>query len=241
MNSTNFEQRQSPSPMDAREERLFEQHRGLARKLARRYRQTTVPLEDLEQVACIGLLLAVKRYDPERGRSLASFAIPTILGEIKRHLRDNSRTVHVTRGAQESSARVRSARDELMSREGRAPSVQQLAQYMECDIEEVIDGLFALNAYDIKPFDQPATGEPDGLTFADTIGAADEGFELAEDRIALQRAMPELSDREREVLRLRFVAEQTQSKVAEQLGCSQMQVSRIQSNAIRKLRETICA
>lgn len=222
--------------------RMFEAYQPLARKLARRYTQTSIPLEDLQQVAYIGLLLAVDRFDPARGRPFATFATPTILGEVRRHLRDHSRPVHVTRAAQERSAAVRGAREQLTSEHGRAPTAQQLAQFLEMDLEHVIDGLLAHAAYETKTFDAPVSATEEGAaSLAELLGDDDPGYDRVEASVDLQSALARLEARERQVLEMRFREEMTQARIAEELGCSQMQVSRIEAKALRTLRRYVRA
>ena len=174
-------------------ERMFEEYQPLARKLARRYAQTSVPLEDLQQVAYVGLLLAIDRFDPSVGRAFPSFAIPTILGEVRRHLRDHSRPVHVTRAAKERSAVVRRAREQLTSERGRPPIAQQIAQFLEMDLEYVIDGLLADATYDTKAFDEPVGETAEGATLADLLGEDDPGYNSAEARV-VPSALEELGN-----------------------------------------------
>jgi RNA polymerase sigma-B factor len=218
-------------------ERMFEEYQPLARKLARRYAQTSIPLEDLQQVAYVGLLLAIDRFDPGVGREFPSFAIPTILGEVRRHLRDHSRPVHVTRAAKERSAAVRRAREQLMRERGRAPTAQQIAQFLEMDLEHVIDGLLADATYDTKAFDEPVGETAEGATLADLLGEDDPGYNSAEARVVVRSALEELGARDRRVLQMRFLEEMTQTCVADILGCSQMQISRIEAKALRIMRE----
>jgi len=216
---------------------LVDRFMPLARKLARRYAGLE-PVDDLLQVASIGLLKAIDRFDPGRGAAFSSFAVPTILGELKRHFRDTGWFVHVPRRAQELALKVQEAQERLSASSERSPTVQELAHYMEISVEEVIDALEAGAAHHSTPLDAPV-GRQDGerATLADTFGAEDDRFELIDARVTLGAVAGELSERERLVLTLYFLEERTQSQIAEELGVSQMQVSRILRRAVERLRE----
>ncbi|MCW3031871.1 MAG: polymerase, sigma 28 subunit, Sig subfamily, partial [Solirubrobacterales bacterium] len=212
----------------AARETLVEQFLPLARKLARRYGRSSMPIEDLVQVASLGLIKAIDRFDVERGGTLSSFAIPTILGELRRHFRDTGWSVHVPRGAQERALRVRDASERLERDTGRPPTVNQLAEFLELDVEEVLDALQAFNGYEPTSLDTPRVPEEGAAgTLAEMFGAEDEGYELAEDLTVLGDALARLPEREREILRMRFAEELTQSQIASRTGISQMQVSRL--------------
>ena len=221
-------------------EALITHHIPLARRLAARYRSAHDGDEDLVQVAMLGLIGAVDRFDPERATSFASFAIPTILGELKRHFRNTGWAAHVPRRAQELSLRVEHASRELMTQSGRAPTVPALAQYLELDIDDVIEGLEAGGAHHATSLDAPvgraANGE-DSEPLAETIGADDERLRLAETRMSLGSAIRRLPPQEREALSLRVNDELLQVEIAERLGCSQMQVSRLLRRAAGRLRD----
>jgi RNA polymerase sigma-B factor len=222
----------------AREE-LFEQFRPLARRLAGRYSNPHEPLEDLVQVAYVGLLGAVDRFDPRRGVRFPSFAIPTILGELKRYFRNTGWSAHVPRGAQEMALRVDRAARRLAADTGRAPNVEQLAQYLEVDVEDVIGGLDAGSAHYSISLDAPAPGgdaeEPQSL--GDGLGNRDEGYGLVEAKLSLAAAMTRLPLLERRALTLRLDEELKQAEIAQRLGCSQMHVSRLLRRAQARLVE----
>jgi RNA polymerase sigma-B factor len=221
----------------AREE-LVERFLPLARKLARRYAGAREPFDDLLQVASLGLVKAVDRFDPARGTAFSSFAVPTILGELKRYFRDLGWSVHVPRGAQEMALRIEDACHKLTVKHGRAPSVSVLAEYTELSIEDVLDGLETAAAHHSVSLDAPHDdGEGGSGTLADTFGEDDERFELVEASVTIAAAAQSLSARERRVLILRFVEDRTQTQIAELIGVSQMQVSRILRGALEKLRE----
>jgi RNA polymerase sigma-B factor len=221
----------------AREE-LLRRFLPLARKLARRYASSREPFDDLLQVASLGLVKAVDRFDPARGNAFSSFAVPTILGELKRYFRDLGWSVHVPRGAQELALKVQEAQERLTNRTGRSPSVASLAEYLELSIEEVVEALETAAAHRATSLDAPIDAE-DGETgtLADRFGNEDEGFELVEATATIGVAARQLSERERQVLALRFLEDRTQTEIAEEIGVSQMQVSRILRRAINRLTE----
>jgi RNA polymerase sigma-B factor len=222
----------------ARDE-LFERFLPLARRLARRYVSSHEPFEDLVQVASVGLLAAIDRFDPERGIAFQSFAIPTILGELKRHFRNTGWAVHVPRSAQELALRIDQAVREIETKLGRHPSVQEVAEYLEVSAEDVLAGLDAAGAHYAMSLDAPVTtADPEeGATVIDTIGRADEGYGLSEMKLSLAVAVGRLPYLEREALSRRLEGERTQTDVGRELGCSQMQVSRLLRRAASHLRE----
>jgi len=220
-------------------EALVQQFLPLARTLARRYRGTSEPLEDLLQVASVGLLKAIDRFDPDRGHPFRSFAVPTILGEMRRYFRDSSWAVHVPRGTQERALRVREAQDLLANERGRAPTMGQLAEYLELGTEEVVDALQAIQGYETLSLDAPSRGagaEEDAMTFGDAVGDEDEHFELVELGATVAAALAGLPSRERLILRMRFAEDLTQTEIAARVGVSQMQVSRLLRRSLDRLR-----
>ena len=222
----------------AARDQLVERFLPLARKLARRYTGAHEPFEDLLQVASYGLLKALDRFDLDRGTAFSSFAVPTIVGELKRYFRDLGWSAHVPRGAQELALKLHSAQEKLTTQTGRSPTVAELAQYLELSIEDVLDGLEAAAAHHSSSLDAPhddGDGEPG--TLADTFGEQDAGFQLVEDLTTVATAMQTLSERERQVLQLRFLQDRTQSEIANEIGVSQMQISRILRRAITTLNE----
>ena len=221
----------------ARDE-LVELFLPLARKLARRYTGANEPFDDLFQVASYGLLKALDRFDPVRGIAFSSFAVPTIVGELKRYFRDLGWSVHVPRGAQELALKIQQAQEKLTTSTGRSPTVHELAQYMELSIEQVLDGLEAAAAHHAASLDVPNDdSDGDAGTLADTFGVEDAGFTLVENSATVAAALHLLSDRERHVLMHRFFEDRTQSEIAAVIGVSQMQISRILRQAIRRLTE----
>lgn len=217
---------------------LVERYLPLARKLARRYTGAREPFEDLLQVASLGLVKAVDRFDPSRGTAFSSFAVPTIVGELKRYFRDLGWSVHVPRGAQEQALRIEAAQEALSARTGRPPSVQELAQYLELSIEEVLESLETAAAHHSFSLDVPRDdGEGESSTLADTFGEEDERYEIVEASATIASAARRLSPRERRILGPRFLKDLTQTQIAAEIGVSQMQVSRILRRALARLRE----
>jgi RNA polymerase sigma-B factor len=243
----------TPSPRAADDRRLFERYRStgdraardaivdrflpLAYHLARRYRGGGDHLEDLMQVASLGLLNAIDRYDPERGIAFSSFAVPTILGEIKRYFRDKGWAVRVPRELQERSLTVDRLAVELESELGRTPTAAQLAERMETSVEQVLEARVASWAHHGVSLDRPAGDEDDERrTLGDTLGYVDDSFSHVEGSVTFDHMLAGLSDRERAVLDLRFREDLTQAEIGERVGISQMHVSRLIRQAIDQLR-----
>jgi RNA polymerase sigma-B factor len=221
----------------ARDE-LIVRYLPLARKLARRYVGAREPLDDLVQVASLGLVNAIDRFDPERGIAFSSFAVPTIVGELKRYFRDCGWSVHVPRGAQEMALKVGKAVEKLSAGSGRQPTVQELAGYLEWSIDDVLDALEVSEAHHATSLDAPCDdGDGESATLGDSLGDLDPSFESVDDLVTIAAAARDLTPRERDVLRLRFVEDRTQTQIAETIGVSQMQVSRILRGAVGRLKE----
>ena len=221
-------------------ERLAERYLPLARRLARRYQRSEEPLEDLVQVASLGLLKAIDRFDTDRDIAFSSFAVPTILGELKRHFRDRTWSVRVPRDLQELVLRVDRAVAELSLGKHRAPTVAELAEALDATEEQVLEALQAADAYHAGSLDAPRPGrtgaEVPGESLADALGEEEDGFERAEERATLAPLLAHVSSRERLVLRLRFGEDLTQAEIGERIGVSQMQVSRLIRHALIRLR-----
>ena len=225
----------------AREE-LVERYMPLARRLARRYLGAREPFDDLVQVASLGLVKAIDRFEPARGNAFTSFAVPTILGELKRYFRDLGWAVHVPRGAQERALKLEEAQRELASKSGRAPTIQEPATYMELSLEDVLDGLEAAGAHHSMSLETPCQdGDADGGTIADLLGEEDKRFELIDAGASIAKAAARLSERERRILALRFIEDRTQTQIAKIEGVSQMQVSRVLRRAVARLGELVQA
>jgi len=219
-------------------DQLAEQFLPLAKSLARRYRRSSEPLEDLVQVASLGLIKAIDRFDPSRGLAFSSFAVPTILGELKRYFRDSGWAVHVPRGAQERSRKIEEASRVLTGGTGRPPTVTELSQFLELSQEEVLEGLEAGQAYSTVSLDAPRPADDDGgETYVDTIGGEDHRLAIADELVSTEMAISRLDTRDRRILYLRFVEDLTQTEIAEQIGVSQMQVSRLLRRSLTRLRE----
>jgi RNA polymerase sigma-B factor len=219
-------------------EQLVERFLPLARQLARRYQRGGEQLDDLVQVASLGLLKAIDRFDPARETAFSSFAVPTILGELKRHFRDKGWSVRVPRDLQEMAVKVDRVADEMSRELGRAPTPAELAERTGATQEQVLEAREASGAYRAVSLDRPRTeDEDDGDSYADAVGADDPGFRLAEDAATVERLMRVLDDREREVLRLRFEEDLTQSEIGQRVGVSQMHVSRLIRQSIARLRD----
>lgn len=233
-----FTQWQKSGDRRAREA-LVERFLPLARGLARRYVGTHEPIDDLTQVAYVGLIKAIDRFDASRGNRFAAYAIPTILGELRRHFRDTTWAVHVTRSGQERAMEVEQADELLTSKRGHPPTIGEIAEYLERDQEEVLDALQVAQARSAVSLDAPrpgGRGEEDLEPHADIIGVLDEGYALVEDSSAAAHALSSLATRERHILYLRFVEEMTQSEIATQVGISQMQISRLLRHSLDRMR-----
>jgi RNA polymerase sigma-B factor len=225
----------------AREE-LIERYLPLARRLARRYQRSEEPLEDLTQVASLGLLKAVDRYDTSRHTAFSSFAVPTILGELRRHFRDRTWSVRVPRELQELALRVDKTAAALSTEHGRASTVAEIAAALDVSEEQVLEALQAAGAYRAGSLDAPRAGggeDSSGESVGDAIGVREGGFERAEERATLGPMFAHITERERLVLTLRFAEDLTQAEIGERIGVSQMQVSRLIRQALARLRETL--
>jgi RNA polymerase sigma-B factor len=211
----------------------------LARRLASRYRHTSESLEDLTQVAYVGLVLAAERYDPERGTSFTSYAIPTIVGELRRYIRDHAWAARVPRGLQENVLRITSASGDLSGRLGRAPTVAELAKETGLDSEQVVEAMAAASAYEAESLDTRAGADDDGARepLVATLGTVDPGYELVEYGVSMRPAMAELTEQERLIVAMRFFEDLTQSEIARRTGVSQMQVSRVLRRAVDHLHK----
>ena len=215
---------------------LVERTLPLARTLARRYANKGEALDDLEQVAALGLVKAIERFDLDREVRFTTFAVPTIAGEIKRHFRDRGWMVRVPRDVQELSARLAIVRERLTRELGRSPTVQELARAAEAGIEQVLEALGAADAYRALSLDEPLG---DGLGPMESLGSDDAGFERVEQRALLRSGLTHLPAREREILHLRFYEGLTQREIAGRVGVSQMHVSRLIRRSIDALREQL--
>jgi RNA polymerase sigma-B factor len=217
---------------------IIEHFMPLARSCAARYRRRNEPFDDLEQVAYMGLVKAVDRYDPSQGVAFSSYAVPTIMGELKRHFRDRTWAVRPPRDLQEEWLRVERAVKELTEQHGRKPTVEEIAQRMGSTEEDVLEALNVRNGLTATSLDAPrkGTGDDGGDAMVDLLGSTDNDFRLAEARATLSSLMSILTDRERLIVRLRFEQDLTQDQIGEMVGLSQMQISRILRSSIERLR-----
>jgi RNA polymerase sigma-B factor len=222
----------------AARDQLVDRFMPLARQLARRYQRGQEPLDDLVQVASIGLIKAVDRFDPERGTAFSSYAVPTILGELKRYFRDVGWALHVPRGMQERVLEMNGAVARLSRELGRSPSVTEVASELDIPPEEVLEAMEAAVAYEAVSLESPRPGDPDdeGDRAGNAVGTEDERFELIELGAAIAPTLRALPERDRLVLHLRFVEDLTQSEIASRVGVSQMHVSRLIRRALTRLR-----
>jgi RNA polymerase sigma-B factor len=222
-------------------ETLIHRFLPLAQRLARRYYGGGEPLEDLYQVACMGLVKAVDRYDDSRGVSFSSYAVPTITGELKRHFRDNAWAVHVPRGLRERALEVHKQSRDITEGTGRTPRTSELATRLGIDEAQVNEALRAYTAFDAVSLDAPVGHGDDSepQLRLDTVGRLDDGYELTDDRLTIAEAVRRLPAQERLVLQMRFGEERTQSDIAERIGVSQMQVSRILRRTLDRLEATV--
>ncbi len=224
---------------------LIEMNMSLVRFCARRFRaRGAEEMEDILQVGTIGLIKAIDRFDLCREVEFTTFAVPYIVGEMKRFFRDTSWSVHVPRRLQELRVELAKARDHLTAVLDAPPSVAELAAYLELTEDEVVEGLVASNGYTASSIDLPADGdggEDTGRSYADVLGGPDPAMELVEDFTTLAPMLDDLDDRERRILRMRFGHEMTQAQIGAELGCSQMHVSRLLSRTLAKLRAGMLA
>lgn len=217
---------------------LITAHLPIARHIARRFVHRGEPQEDLEQVAMLGMINAVDRFEPDRGSDFLSFAVPTITGEIRRYFRDRAWSVQLPRRLKELHLSIKSAAAELTQSQGRTPRPSEIAGHLGITTDEVLDGLNAAAAYRSDSLDRQLGDAPD-VTVKDTLGTADAALDLVEDRESVKPLLAMLAERERTVLLLRFFRGLTQARIAEELGVSQMHVSRLLAQTLAKLREQV--
>ena len=216
---------------------LVEMHLPLVEYLARRFRNRGEPLDDLVQVATIGLIKSVDRFDLERGVEFSTYATPTIVGEIKRHFRDKGWAIRVPRRLQEMKLSLTKATSDLSQRNGRAPTVAELATHLGMSEEDVLEGLESANAYSTISLDAHDSGDDESPAVADSLGVTDEALEGVEYRESLKPMLEQLPPREKKILLLRFFGNMTQSQIAAELGISQMHVSRLLARTLTQLRD----
>lgn len=212
-------------------------HLPVAIHIARRFSHRGEPQEDLQQVATVGLINAVDRFEPDRGSDFLSYAVPTITGEVRRHFRDQAWSMRVPRRLKDLHVSIGTAVSELSQRLGRAPRPSEIASHLQCSTEDVLEGLEAASAYRSASLDEMLTDESSGQTTADTLGAADSALEQVEYQEAVRPLLESLPERERTIIMLRFFGNLTQTQIAEKVGISQMHVSRLLAQTLAQLRE----
>ncbi|ALX49136.1 RNA polymerase sigma factor SigB [Lentibacillus amyloliquefaciens] len=222
-------------------EKVVLTYTDLVESIARKYSKNSSIHEDLSQVGMIGLIAAVRRYDPSYGKSFESFAIPTIIGEIKRFIRDKTWSVHVPRRIKELGPKIRKAVDELTTENQDSPTVPEIADYLNVSEEEVLETMEMGKSYKALSVDRKIEADSEGSTVAilDLVGNSDSGFDNVDQRMLLEKILPVLSEREQEILRCTYFEHMSQKETGERLGISQMHVSRLQRRSLRKLREAL--
>lgn len=225
--------------MDARE-KLVMSHLNLVRFIANKFKNRGEPIDDLVQVGYLGLLKAIDRFDPSRGLEFTTFATPTIMGEIKRHFRDKGWSVRVPRRLQELSAKVNQATDTLTSQLQRSPTIAEIADYLDATVDEVLEAMESSSAYSSVSLEAPSGADDDDIpSVIDRYATEDSDLAFTDDRIIIEEALASFSPRERDVIEMRFLKGMTQIEIAEKLGISQVQVSRLLRRTLKKIQDKI--
>ncbi|TFB13241.1 RNA polymerase sigma factor SigB [Filobacillus milosensis] len=234
------ELRESPGD-EVIQEKIVLKYENLVHSIAKKYSKNSSIHEDLVQVGMLGLIAAVNRYDDTFGKSFESFAIPTIIGEIKRYIRDKTWSVHVPRRIKELGPKIKKAVEELTTENQYSPSVQEIANYLEVSEEEVLEAMEMGQSYNALSTDRQIEADSDGstVTILDLVGSQDDGYEQTDYKLLVEKLLPLLSEREQDILKCTFFENLSQKETGEKLGLSQMHVSRLQRRALRKLRESI--
>lgn len=234
-----FRRYKEQGDMDARE-KLVMSHLNLVRFLANKFKNRGEPLDDLIQVGYLGLLKAIDRFDPSRGLEFTTYATPTILGEIKRHFRDKGWSVRVPRRLQELSAKVNQATDTLTTELQRSPKVEEIAAYLNTSVDDVLEAMESSSAYSSVPLEGSGSSDSDDApSIIDRYADEDNALTFTDDRLVIEDALKSFSPREREVIELRFLKGMTQIEIAEKLGISQVQVSRLLRRTLKKIQDKI--
>ncbi len=220
-------------------DRLITEHLTLAENIAKRFSGRGEPFDDLLQVARTGLIHAVDRFDPSRGSDFLAFAVPTIMGEVRRYFRDTGWSMRVPRGLKDLQQALSKATGTLTHELGRSPTPSELATHLDIDVETVREGLLAAEAYHPASLDAPARGTDDTTTVGDGLAVEDSELARSDDHLTLQVALAELPPRERAIVKMRFVDELSQSQIAQRIGVSQMQVSRLLAKSLGQLRDRV--
>ncbi len=223
---------------DARQQ-LIVNHLNLVRFLASKFKNRGEPLEDLVQVGTIGLIKAIDRFDPDRGLEFTTYATPTIMGEIKRHFRDKGWSVRVPRRLQELSQKVSQATEELTRELQRSPSVEEIANRIGASVDDVLEAMESSSAYSAVPLEGGGSDDEETPAVIDHYATVDQDLESTDDRIVLESAIADFSPREQEIIRMRFLEGMTQVEIAERLGISQVQVSRLLRRTLKHIQEKI--
>ncbi|MFC7493756.1 MULTISPECIES: RNA polymerase sigma factor SigF [unclassified Nocardioides] len=229
----------SDASRDSARESLVHLHLPLVEHCARRFRNRGEPLEDLVQVGTIGLIKSIDRFDSDRGVEFSTYATPTIIGEIKRYFRDKGWAIRVPRRLQELRMQIGTASAELTQSLGRSPTPRELAEAIGCTVEEIVEGIESSNAYSTLSLDASDDGDDGAATMLDAIGVDDEGLEHVEIRESIKPLLDRLAPREKKILLLRFFKNMTQSQIAEEIGVSQMHVSRLLNRTLEQLRTSL--
>ena len=234
-----FRRYKEEGDMDARE-KLVMSHLNLVRFLANKFKNRGEPIDDLVQVGYLGLLKAIDRFDPSRGLEFTTYATPTILGEIKRHFRDKGWSVRVPRRLQELSAKVNQATDTLTTQLQRSPTIEEVADYLDASVDEVLEAMESSSAYSSVPLEGTGSSEGEDVpSIIDRYASEDNELSFTDDRLVIEEALQSFSPREREVIELRFLKGMTQIEIAQQLGISQVQVSRLLRRTLKKIQDKI--
>ena len=215
-------------------------HLNLVRFIANKFKNRGEPIDDLIQVGYLGLLKAIDRFDPSRGLEFTTFATPTIMGEIKRHFRDKGWSVRVPRRLQELSAKVNQATDTLTSQLQRSPTIAEIADYLDATVDEVLEAMESSSAYSSVSLEAPSGADDDDTpSVIDRYATEDSDLAFTDDRIIIEEALASFSPRERDVIEMRFLKGMTQIEIAEKLGISQVQVSRLLRRTLKKIQDKI--
>lgn len=234
-----FRRYKEEGDVEARE-KLVMSHMNLVRFLANKFKNRGEPLDDLIQVGYLGLLKAIDRFDPSRGLEFTTYATPTIMGEIKRHFRDKGWSVRVPRRLQELSAKVNQATDVLTTELQRSPKIEEIAEYLDASVDEVLEAMESSSAYSSVPLEGTGNNDNDDApSVLDRYATEDSALNFTDDRLTIEEALKGFSPREREVIDLRFLQGMTQIEIAEQLGISQVQVSRLLRRTLKKIQDKI--
>ena len=234
-----FRRYKEEGDVEARE-KLVMSHMNLVRFLANKFKNRGEPLDDLIQVGYLGLLKAIDRFDPSRGLEFTTYATPTIMGEIKSHFRDKGWSVRVPRRLQELSAKVNQATDVLTTELQRSPKIEEIAEYLDASVDEVLEAMESSSAYSSVPLEGTGNNDNDDApSVLDRYATEDSALNFTDDRLIIQEALKGFSPREREVIDLRFLQGMTQIEIAEQLGISQVQVSRLLRRTLKKIQDKI--